>query len=109
MYHFTLIHADDEESDWQNVCRKCGEFYPDGGDGDNGFCPSCADDKFGENVEDEEVLADTRNVYCFEDGDNEIATLTIGEMLTANMTGECKLALPHIERGEVVRFLRLKS
>ena len=27
----------------ENLCRKCGAKYPDGGDGYDGMCPDCAD------------------------------------------------------------------
>jgi hypothetical protein len=32
-----------EEDEDENVCRTCGEEYPEGGDGFDGECPDCAD------------------------------------------------------------------
>ena len=36
-------HAELFEVDGDEPCRECGEPNPDGGDGWNGYCPSCAD------------------------------------------------------------------
>lgn len=36
--------AADEDDD--NICRTCGEWYADGGDGYDGECPTCADATF---------------------------------------------------------------
>lgn len=42
------------------ICRTCGDTYPDAGDGWDGECPSCADRTFAaENPEDDtDVISD---------------------------------------------------